>query len=165
MNELEENFNSRGFSVSDSGCWVWLGSKNSAGYGRMKIRGVHYFAHRVSYMIHKGIIPDGFVICHSCDNPSCVNPSHLWAGTNGENQRDCTKKGRRATGARHRSALYPESIPRGEQTGRATLTENQVREIRRLAGTMSQQAIADMFGTPQTNVSRIIRGVAWRHVK
>lgn len=164
MESIKEAFDRRAKSLRDNGCLIWLGSKTTAGYGRFKLRGKHYAAHRTSYLIHHGPIPEGMVVCHSCDNPSCVNPAHLWIGTHADNQRDCTVKNRRATGSRHRSALYPDKIPKGAQTGRASLTPDQVREIRRLAGTMSQQKIADLFKTPQTNVSRIIRRKTWKHI-
>lgn len=78
----------------NSGCWLWLGSIKKNGYGNMAFGGSFTQAHRVSYMAFKGEIPSGFVICHSCDNPSCVNPDHLWHGTYSDNMKDASKKGR-----------------------------------------------------------------------
>lgn len=78
-----------------SGCWLWTGSFFANGYGRFKEIGVTgQKAHRRSYEIHKGKIPEGMYVCHSCDNPPCVNPDHLWLGTNSDNMKDMVRKGR-----------------------------------------------------------------------
>lgn len=74
------------------GCWIWQGAQDWRGYGRFG-RPVG-FAHRFSFQLHNGKIPAGAVICHSCDNPSCVRPDHLWAGTRKDNQIDAAHKGR-----------------------------------------------------------------------
>jgi len=75
-------------------CWIWKGALSSKGYGSFSFNRKTTLAHRYSFLIHKGPIPDGAVICHTCDIPSCVNPEHLWAGTNSENTRDMFNKGR-----------------------------------------------------------------------
>jgi hypothetical protein len=79
--------------VSESGCWIWTGAVSN-GYGSLKVDGQNIRAHRFSYEVHCGEIEDGNVICHSCDVPLCVNPDHLWSGTQSENILDCSKKGR-----------------------------------------------------------------------
>lgn len=82
-----------------SSCWIWKGSKIGGGYGWMKIRGINYPAHRISWTIHYGQIPDGLFVLHNCpggDNPACVNPDHLWLGTALDNNRDARDKGRYA---------------------------------------------------------------------
>lgn len=79
-------------------CWIWTGCKNKAGYGRMFLRSIKtrsITTHRFSYLISKGVIPEGMLVCHRCDNPSCVNPNHLFLGTHRDNVRDCMEKGRR----------------------------------------------------------------------
>jgi hypothetical protein len=146
-------------------CWRWIGNIISGGYGRMKIDGKHYYAHRTSYEMHIGTIARGLVVCHTCDNRWCVNPAHLWLGTHADNQSDCYRKGRRAKGKNNGRNTKPESTRRGTSHGRSKLTEADVRKIRKLAGTMSQQKIGDLIGTPQTNVSLILRRKAWAHVK
>lgn len=76
-------------------CWPWLGTITHQGYGRVSWNGRAHQAHRVSWMLTRGPIPAGIVICHSCDNPICVNPNHLWMGTQKDNVGDCKAKGRR----------------------------------------------------------------------
>jgi hypothetical protein len=82
----------------DSGCWYWLGSKDKKGYGLIPMKGRSERAHRYSYRVFKGIIPSGYQILHQCDNPSCVNPSHLDVGTNTDNMVDKFSKNRQAKG-------------------------------------------------------------------
>jgi len=80
--------------INNNQCWEWKGSKNNKGYGRMIINGKFYMAHRLSYALFVNEIPKGMLVCHKCDNPSCVNPDHLFVGTNQDNMDDMKKKGR-----------------------------------------------------------------------
>ncbi len=77
-----------------SGCWLWTGVKARGNRGQFKLNKKKVLAPRFSYTLYKGVIPHGQVVCHSCDNPTCVNPAHLWLGTQGDNLRDCVAKGR-----------------------------------------------------------------------
>lgn len=80
--------------VKTESCWLWMGAKNRCGYGQLTYQKKHITAHRASLMIHGVEIPAGMMVCHSCDNPPCVNPQHLWIGTNSDNQKDSVRKGR-----------------------------------------------------------------------
>lgn len=87
-------FNDRYIPEPNSGCWLWIGSLSTSGYGRMTIGQRQIQAHRFSFEAHNGNIPDGLEVLHKCDNPMCVNPDHLRAGTHKDNMRDMYAKGR-----------------------------------------------------------------------
>ena len=162
-------------------CWLWKGTKRRRGYGAVHIHGNKYLsAHRVSWILANGPIPPGFCVCHSCDNPPCVRPEHLFLGTNAENTADSTAKGRRASGDRNGARLYPERVsqgirdsisrmsgprpPFGIAHGSAKLSEDAVRNIRRayLAG-KRQQELADRYGVSQVAISKIVLMKTWKH--
>lgn len=81
-------------TVSASGCWEWQGFLHSSGYGGSSYRNVSMKVHRISYIVFKGPIPKGHDVCHTCDNRRCINPTHLWTGPRGDNNRDTRLKGR-----------------------------------------------------------------------
>ena len=110
-------------------CWVWTACKDGAGYGRFRWRGLNR-AHRASWVIHNGsLCADRPHVLHYCDNPSCVNPAHLWVGTNDDNVADRQRKGRGncGRGDRHGSFTRPERVPRGDRHGRHTKPERTAR--------------------------------------
>jgi hypothetical protein len=82
-------------------CWLWTGAQIPKGYGMFWYGGKLGYAHRYSYLVYKGIIPKELHVCHTCDNPSCVNPEHLWLGTNLDNRLDSKTKGRIKKGPAH----------------------------------------------------------------
>jgi HNH endonuclease len=137
-------------------CWHYTGGKTHFGYGAFMIHkdGKKYLegAHRFSYALAFGPIPEGLRVLHRCDVPGCVNPDHLFLGTQLDNMRDMYSKGRGRTG----------KPQRGELSAKAKLTWDQVREIRRLYPSLEQKELAKRFGVKQANISRIILGVIWR---
>lgn len=92
---IEQRFNTKYLINEHTDCWEWTRATNNIGYGMFRVRkGIMRTAHRVSYELHKGDIPPGMCVCHTCDNPKCVNPDHLWLGTVQDNMDDKISKGR-----------------------------------------------------------------------
>ncbi len=134
-------------------CWPWLGARDKAGYGATSLYKKNMKAHRLAYLYSNGKIPEGKNVCHSCDNPPCCNPDHLFAGTGPENTADRHAKNRDA---------------RGERNGNSVLTEQQVRTIRDIYSTMenpSSRTVARFFGVSKDTVQGIVNKKFWKHVK
>lgn len=139
--------------VDKSGeCWEWTAGKNSSGYGKFNVNGKTTSSHRFSYEIANGYIPDGMLVCHRCDNPACIRPSHLFVGTDGDNARDRNAKGRAA---------------KGEEQGGSKLTEKDVKKIRDeySHGKTTQENLAKKYGVWQRTISDVVNRITWEHVK
>lgn len=144
-------------SAPDGGCWEWTRITNGDGYGQLRVAGRMVYAHRLAYELGIGPIPDGMHILHQCDNPRCINPAHLSIGTQSQNMKECSDRGR---------AKIPKPIKLGEENGSSKLLEVDVRSIRRLLEQgHTQQSIADRFGVTQRTISNIKLGKKWGHLK
>jgi len=148
---LEEKFwtfvNKKG--IND--CWNWKGNHFKQGYGRMYHHSTKEGkAHRLSYMINTGEIPEGALVCHTCNNKSCVNPKHLYVGTNDDNMRDLANSG----------------ILKGEKNPASKLTVFEVLRIRRIYAKRGKNTyeLSKQYNVSQILISQIIRGVSWKHV-
>lgn len=136
---------------TDSGCVLWRGPALRSGYGSLSVAGSPRLAHRVAWEVaHSRPIPAGLVVRHACDTPLCVAPEHLLLGTPADNSGDMTARERQA---------------RGERVPTARMTEESVRELRRLsADGASYSELADRFGISKSQVSNIVRRASWGHV-
>ena len=132
--------------VSDGDCWRWTATRNSDGYGIIWLSGKYWLAHRFSYDLHFGEIPVGLLVCHHCDTPDCVNPEHLFLGTQKDNMEDCDAKGR---------------IRRGETHPCAKLTLADVNSIRD-AINITQRELAKEFGVGRSTIGEIRTGKKWK---
>ena len=145
--------------VKGESCWEWTATKNHKGYGRIYIgkypnnMPMVEAAHRVAWTLFNGPIPATIQVLHKCDNRSCVNPNHLFLGTNADNNADMMKKGRN----RHL---------RGSENGRAKLTEREVLSIRSRYsnGNISLRSLAQEYGVNYTHISGIVHRRTWKHV-
>lgn len=155
---LEERLKSMATVNPKSGCWEWQGYKRN-GYGRTIIGsrkdGTRKFvaAHRIAYEVWNGEIPEGYEVCHKCDNPSCINPDHLFVGTRQDNIDDRERKGRNV-------------VKLGEEQARSKLTKKTVKDARwerAYKGTPFQQ-LADRYGVSKKTMQNAIKGVTWRCV-
>ena len=137
---------------NENGCILWKGQINESGYGELEgDNGLkHAKAHRVSWILNRGPIPDNLWVLHKCDVPACVNPDHLFLGTQKYNMQDMVNKGRSAFGERH---------------SQRKLTDERVREIRRLFKEgVKQITICKIFDMSAPVINGIVHGRGWKHV-
>lgn len=151
-NPLERFWKNIKFSDSNIECWEWVGRKSYKKYGIMKINSRNVQAHRFSYELHSGKeVPENMLVCHTCDNPSCVNPNHLFLGTIADNNADRDKKGRKAL---------------GEKCGKSKLLEEDIRCIRQMFSLgYSDSEISKYFSVWHTTIRAIRIGRCWSHVQ
>lgn len=131
-------------------CWPWRGGRDKDGYGYFRVGGGNRRAHRVAYVVSHGSLEPALDVCHACDNPRCVNPRHLWVGTNQDNSDDMVRKGRSLCGIAN---------------PKVRLSERKVQEVVRLADLgLLQKEIAQRIGCNQRTVSTILTGRQWARV-
>lgn len=141
-------------SIGESGeCWEWNAHRNIKGYGLFadftpQYGGKTQGAHRWAWIFTRGEIGGGLFVCHKCDNPGCVNPAHLFLGTNSDNQLDSYRKGRR----RHLA---------GARASNARLTPFQVSIIRRVGDSVPSRQLGEVFGVGKSQILRIRRNESW----
>jgi hypothetical protein len=152
-----ERFWSKIEKSNDNSCWLWMASTDSLGYGGMNWKGKRQKAHRIMWILTYGEIPNNLEVCHSCDNPPCVNPKHLWLGTHQDNMDDMNKKGRR-------------TAARGERSGNHKLTQLQVDEIRKRYRRNANrnkigegaEILAKEFGVSSRQILQIVNHKFWK---
>lgn len=150
MKTLTEKFEEKIFYGSPDGCHYWIGAVSSQGYGLMSIERKLIYAHRLSYTIFKGQIPEGLLVRHSCDNTLCVNPNHLLIGTHKENTNDMVVRGRHTI---------------GERNPKAKFNRRDVNQIRFMASVgVSQKDIAKLVGTIPANISRVVNNIRYKSI-
>jgi len=136
--------------MPEAGCWIWMGGTTVRGYGQIESKGMKHYAHRVSYELFVGPIPKGMYVCHSCDNVACVNPNHLFLGTQKENLQDMASKGRST---------------RGVKNPMAKLSEEDVKDIKYLINTgLSSKDLGVEYGVSSAAINLIKQGKRWNHV-
>jgi hypothetical protein len=142
-------------------CWVWKKYKNNKGYGKSGLKGKLIYAHRLSYLTFIGEIPNNLFVLHNCDNPACVNPKHLFLGTQEDNMKDMVNKNR-------------QSRLKGEDHGRSKLVQKEVNEIRILWSAelaerakgkgfqLTQKELGERFGVSRQQISYIVNNKVWK---
>ena len=160
MISLRLKYNKRVDRRSVEECWPWQGAISVAGgYGRIRLGGTRQhpkmaYAHRLALLFANGDLEDQRMACHRCDNPRCVNPNHLYFGTQAENVQDMDARGRRVN-----------KQPKGSQHGLSRLTENEVRQIRLLtASGATAKALSEKFKISLVQTYHIRSGRVWKHV-
>ena len=152
MKTLLERFEEKYIPLTESGCWIWLASGLKQGYGRINVNGKKVLAHRLSYQLYKGAVSSKICVLHKYDIPSCVNPDHLYLGTQADNMIDCAEKGRH-------------SKVDGSKNPASKLTEKDIPVIRqRLKNGETQLTIAKDYGINRSKISSIKLGCTWGHV-
>lgn len=146
-----ERFDESYTADTHTGCWIWTRLK-SRGYGIITVNRRNKLAHRFSYERYVGSIPDGMHVCHRCDVPACVNPAHLFVGTQRDNMNDMDSKGRRGTWT-----------PSGERNPNSKLTYADAQEIRRRhASGVATRLLAAEYAIDRSHVQGIVAGRVWR---
>ncbi len=153
-------------------CWIWTASTRNKGYGAFSWtdiesgRLIQERAHRISYRLFTGQIPNNLFVLHTCDNPACCNPDHLFLGTKADNNRDMVEKGRHVPGGTHCGKHYPNgNWKHGTEHHGSKLNPDLVRQIREDHKTMSYSKLMKKYGLSLGCVSKVITRRTWNHVE
>lgn len=137
-------------TYNDSGCWIWMGKPKKSGYGVMRFNGKYELSHRISWLIHFGVIPNNLWVLHHCDNKLCVNPNHLFLGTIIDNDKDRYNKSREAKGENH---------------GNSKFSNDDILKIRRMRiDGHSYAEIGQLFGSNKGHIQKICLHKIWVHI-
>ena len=156
MNNVEKRFWKFVDKKGIDDCWPWVGGRKENGRGNFWLNRKIIQAHRMMWVLIHGDIPEGMLVCHTCDNGWCVNPDHLFLGTYSDNSKDMVFK--------HR---HPWLMRRGENHHMAILTDQDVMDIRHLYtpyGKYSQFKLAEMYGVARTTIQQIVERRTWKHI-
>lgn len=135
----------------DNSCWIWIKSRNNKGYGQIGVFGKTMSAHRLCYALVFGTFPKKLHVCHICDNPACINPFHLFLGTQSDNLKDAFRKGK----------MHPPiNCLRNEKYAGSKITLSEVKEIRKAKG-KTQRQLAAQYRISRNHVGAIRRGICW----
>lgn len=149
-------------------CWNWEGPKDTGGYGSFSKNGRNYTSNRIAYFLYYKKDPAELHVLHTCDNRSCVNPKHLFLGTNYDNVLDKISKGRqgRATGELSGPKKYPERYPKGSKIHNSKLTEEIVKEMRSIydEGGVSTYQLAEKYNVSQPLIWYAVKRKTWKHI-
>lgn len=150
LKTIEERFHDSYIPEPMSGCWLWTGTSNTQGYGTFYANGRLHIAHRFSWELHNGPIPEGMLACHHCDTPPCVNPDHLFVGTHKDNAQDSLKKGRH-------------SRANGDHWNRSSITWDDIPKIKELKEQgLTYEEIGKQYGVGPTCIYDICKNRSWR---
>ncbi len=155
LSKLKNSFYQKTQIPNENGCMLWIAAKNGQGYGKLRATyGLTFQAHRFSYYLHNGYINPDLYVCHTCDNPGCVSPDHLFLGTGKQNQHDCRLKGR-----------MKKSNKMGEKNNRVKLTEKDVITIRRkLTEGNAISFLSKKYNVTYQCIHAIKNNKSWRHL-
>jgi len=155
---MQDRLNSKFIKDPKTQCWNWKNDLNKDGYGRITVSGKRYYAHRFSWIVHNGEIPADLYVLHKCDNPRCVNPKHLFLGTQKDNMADKESKGR-SNNIKNLKKIT------GSKNGASYITEAIVLEIRKLHSEgVNQKDLARQFGIGNATVWAIVHRHSWTHI-
>lgn len=144
---LQDRLEIRSERITESGCQIWTGATNLRGYGILRTNKVNSYTHRLAYELYKGKIPDSYYVCHKCDNPSCINPNHLFLGTNIDNINDKVAKNRQVKGIDN---IF------------SKLKNEDVRKIRN--DLRKDELVAKDYGVCTSRINLIKNKKAWKHI-